>query len=224
MRESISYSVRWNKPAIRGLIDFTKTIAHNASALAVNEHPRAWPKITMNNVEQFRVTPEYLASQGLNHTAPARFFSKIRFTESCWIWFGTPSPHGYGYIGRGGRIGGMMLAHRMSWVLHFGPIPEGMNVCHDCPDGDNPKCVNPAHLWIGSHFDNVMDKCAKGRQRSRPHYGESHGRARLKWEDVLFIRENPLRLSLKQLIARFGVSRSAVTFAKYGRTWHRPKD
>lgn len=55
-------------------------------------------------------------------------------------------------------------AHRASWAIHFGPIPEGMNVCHNCPDGDMRNCVNPAHLFLGTHIDNVRDRDAKGRK------------------------------------------------------------
>src|SRR5260221_551593 len=99
----------------------------------------------MNQVEQHRVTAEYLQDQGLSLTFPARFFAKVRITESCWFWTAYRMPSGYGMIGRRGHgnQNGMELAHRASWILHFGPIPDGMFVLHDCPGGDCPWCINP---------------------------------------------------------------------------------
>lgn len=87
-----------------------------------------------------------------------RFWSKVQKTDECWLWLGAKS-RGYGMI----RIGGMAekkAASRVSWMLHFGPIPEGMHVLHKC---DNPQCTNPKHLFLGTHADNMRDKTAKGR-------------------------------------------------------------
>ncbi len=78
---------------------------------------------------------------------------------------------GYGYI-NGGIGMGVFIAPRASWILHFGPIPEGQCVLHDCPTGDNPRCVNPEHLWLGDRTENMEDKIKKGRQlRGEQVYG-----------------------------------------------------
>jgi hypothetical protein len=74
-----------------------------------------------------------------------RFWSKVRKTESCWLWTGAGGGH-YGRLVRGGRLD---LSHRVSWELHNGPIPDGLFVLHNCPGGDTPACVNPDHLWLG---------------------------------------------------------------------------
>lgn len=85
------------------------------------------------------------------------FLQKVDTTGDCWIWTGRIDGHGYGavIVGKHGKG-----AHRLSWVLHRGPIPKGMCVLHKC---DNPPCVNPDHLFIGTIRDNVHDMCRKGR-------------------------------------------------------------
>lgn len=77
--------------------------------------------------------------------------------SGCWLWIAAAKPPGYGVIGVNGRCSS---AHRVSWQLHNGPIPRGMHVCHRC---DVPACVNPDHLWLGSHRENMADMVAKGR-------------------------------------------------------------
>lgn len=95
-----------------------------------------------------------------------RFWARVRKTESCWVWKGaTCGPSGYGRIARGRRgefhKKNSALVHRLSWELHNGPIPEGLLVLHRC---DNPPCIRPDHLFLGTAKDNSDDKCAKGRQ------------------------------------------------------------
>jgi hypothetical protein len=86
-----------------------------------------------------------------------RFWKKVQKTDSCWVWIGGLS-HSYGWMGINSRH---VLAHRISWELHNGPIPDGLYVCHHC---DNPPCVRPDHLFLGTHDDNMNDKISKGRQ------------------------------------------------------------
>lgn len=96
----------------------------------------------------------------------ARFWAKVERLAgdgACWLWTASVHPEGYGKFRVAGR---MDRAHRVSWRLHHGEIPRGMCVLHNCPAGDNPRCVNPAHLWLGSRAENNRDRKAKGRGRA----------------------------------------------------------
>lgn len=77
--------------------------------------------------------------------------------NGCWEWTGGKNNVGYGMFRDGA---GMRTAHRVSYELHKGKIPKGKHVCHSC---DNPKCVNPDHLWVGTHQDNMQDRSRKNR-------------------------------------------------------------
>lgn len=158
------------------------------------------------------LTDRYLLSQGLSKTIVERFFQKIIKTETCWFWIGTISREGYGSIGAAciGRRMKMVLAHRVSWLIHFGPIPEACDVLHNCPGRDNPTCVNPFHLWTGSHWENMQDKIRKGMQTAQ--CGPKNGCAKLSWEDVKEIRsihENGV-FRQKDIAARFHVSQRTI--------------
>lgn len=90
-----------------------------------------------------------------------RFWRHVEKTDGCWLWVGGRANGGYGRFGAlPDRI---VYAHRFSYELHKGPIPDGMFVCHSC---DNPSCVRPDHLFAGHNVDNVRDMVAKGRLRS----------------------------------------------------------
>ena len=88
-----------------------------------------------------------------------RFWSKVERGDGCWHWRGAAERSGYGSFRFRGRA---QRAHRVSWVLTNGTIAEGMHVLHRC---DNPACVRPDHLFLGTHQDNMDDKSAKGRCR-----------------------------------------------------------
>ena len=89
-------------------------------------------------------------------TLADRLWNRVRKGSSCWTWTGA-TQHGYGYIGENGKI---LRTHRVSWTLHHGPIPDGLCVLHHC---DNPPCVRPSHLFLGTHTDNMKDMVSKGR-------------------------------------------------------------
>lgn len=139
-----------------------------------------------------------------------RFFQKVRKTESCWIWeggkFGTGRP-AFNFEGR------VIAASRFSYFLHYRELPEKLCVCHKC---DNPLCVNPEHLFLGTHKDNVDDKVRKGRQMR----GEKHYRTKLSDEIVKEIREVHKTLKSPTKISEiYGISIDHVNLIVHRRRW-----
>ena len=112
--------------------------------------------------------------------------------NQCWLWLGTKDKKGYGKILR--KANGRrrcFRADRMSYLIFVGPIPKGMFVCHNCPTGDNPSCVNTGHLWLGSNSDNMKDAHKKGRivyMLPPPKRGSLNCAAKLKEDQVIEIR------------------------------------
>lgn len=106
------------------------------------------------------VNPSHLELRDTIHgkDVATRFFEKVEKGPGCWEWQGPKNgPKGYGLIEIDGK---KVLAHRWSYEHHKGPIEHGLYVCHEC---DNPKCVNPSHLWLGTARDNIQDAITKGR-------------------------------------------------------------
>lgn len=128
----------------------------------------------------------------------------------CWLWTGNINKWGYGRLGRQRRE---RQAHRLSFLVFNGPIPEQTLVLHSC---DVPCCVNPRHLRLGTSSDNVQD--ALTRKRHVALSGEHNPLAKLTREAVSEIRTSTETISA--LARRFGVSRRAVRFAKTGETWN----
>lgn len=135
-----------------------------------------------------------------------RFWSKVNKTDDCWLWAGRSiASGGYGAISN--KRGHMLKAHRLSYELANGPIPEGLYVYHKC---DNPPCVNPSHLFLGTPADNVKDMEDKGRDRKA--FGEMAPKSKLTERQVLEIRElfPKLNISYSAMGRRYGVKHSAI--------------
>jgi len=136
--------------------------------------------------------------------------------SGCWLWLGatTPNQRGmiYGVLSAGGK---RVRAHRYSYEAYKGPIPAGMFVCHRC---DNPSCVNPDHLFVGTNQDNVDDCCRKNRKK--PVLGERNGRATISNETAAHIKWMML-LGFSQgvIAAEFGVSERTVEDMSAGKSW-----
>ena len=98
-----------------------------------------------------------------------RFWARVNkgLPKECWEWKSASVRGGYGQISVNGK---RAIASRMSWELHNGKIPNGMFVCHHC---DNPPCVNPGHLFLGTNFDNALDRTQKGRQPPNQHVSQT---------------------------------------------------
>jgi hypothetical protein len=139
------------------------------------------------------------------------FQEKFVITPGCWIWTAHKDRKGYGQFSVR-RI--LKYAHRVSYEMYVGPIQDGMLVCHKC---DNPSCVNPDHLFIGSPKENTQDMMEKRRNKAEIHRGEEHGMAKLTVDKVREIRE--ATDSQREIAARFGVTQSHVSAIKTKRLW-----
>lgn len=134
------------------------------------------------------------------------FWLHVQKDDGCWAWTASHDVDGYGQF-KSGR------AHRFSYELHHGAIPEGLLVCHHC---DNPGCVNPAHLFLGTNADNNHDRDQKQRQCR----GEDQHTAKLTERDVRTARALcTLGARLSEIALRFGVSRRTVARVATGESW-----
>ena len=154
-----------------------------------------------------------------------RFWSKVRKTDWCWLWTAGRLRGGYGRMRADGK---MMFAHRLSWMINRGDIPIGKCVCHNCkPLADNPACVNPAHLWLGTPADNVRDRNEKGRTARGEKIsvltrGEKSGSHKVTEIQVREIRsrkgENQRLLGLE-----YSLDQSTISKIMLGKTWRHLK-
>lgn len=144
------------------------------------------------------------------------FWSRVRKTDHCWTWLGAIKKGGYGHMV---FLGKLTSAHRIVWSIVNGDIPHEMHVCHTC---DNPSCVNPSHLFLGTHQDNMRDRDSKGRCGA---FGALSGE--LNHQAILTSRQaSEIRalsrlgvMTAKDIGAIFGVSEGCVYGIKYGRIW-----
>ena len=159
-----------------------------------------------------------------------RFWSKVdrsQGKDACWLWLAGRDTCGYGFF----WFKGTHHAQRIAWELTNGAIPDGMLVCHHC---DNPGCVNPAHLWLGTQKDNMRDMLRKGRGNkasgerngrythpARSARGERSGRAKLTEEIVCESRRRYINgeINISKLAREHGVNRDTMADAIKGKTW-----
>lgn len=151
-----------------------------------------------------------------------RFRENLVVSDGCWTLRLRPHTTGYTQISQG--RGTNLLGHRISWEIHCGPIPDGMFVCHSC---DNPGCVRPDHLFLGSAKDNTQDMMGKGRHRApskgpnRPLRRMEATMRKLDEEQVATIRERFAAggVSMRQLGREYGVTHESIRKIVRGITW-----
>lgn len=146
-----------------------------------------------------------------------KFWAKVHKTEGCWLWMANRLPHkrDYGLIHEGGRGSRSLRAHRVSYELAYGPIPDGLDVLHRC---DNPPCVRPDHLFLGTQLDNMRDMHRKGRQGPpRDIVGVKNINAKLAEADVvaILLSKEPSPV----LAARYGVTKECIGHVRRRVTW-----
>lgn len=140
-----------------------------------------------------------------------RLMRKTLKTSTCWLWQGSKTIFGHGQIvsyESGHRK--LVSAHRTSWELTNGPIPNGMCVLHKC---DVPNCINPEHLFLGTKADNSKDMTNKNRHK----YGESLPQSKLTEQEVIEIRLSSL--SQQKLAEKYGVSSASINHIIHNKTW-----
>lgn len=155
--------------------------------------------------------------KGWNGTFEERFWRRVKKLDGCWIWQGSLSQN-YGRLTLDDRR--KAFAHRYSYELAYGHIPEGLCVLHKC---DNPPCVRPDHLFLGTRKDNRADCVSKNRQAK----GETDGYHKLTAREVVQIREQyklsplgtPGAYSLKGIAKRFRISKQTVWDIIHRRRW-----
>jgi len=151
----------------------------------------------------------------------ARFERYFARGPGCWEWQSTLNNKGYGMLGIGDRSrknrSRMLIASRVAYVLYIGSLPDGLCVCHAC---DNPRCVNPAHLFLGTHADNIADMHRKGRAHKNHRRGGRHPSAKLTAAQVQAIRAMLAAGARQAAVGRlYGVNFRTIHLISHGKIW-----
>lgn len=154
-------------------------------------------------VASYKLRPEITA---------ARFWSKVDRSGECWIWISGKDLYGYGRFTVARRS---FTAHRFAWELCNGHIEDSnIYVCHNCPGGDNPSCVRPSHMFLGTASMNASDASVKG----RIHQGENHSNAKITEAQALEI-VNAMSIPTTVLADLYSIDQSTVRDIRMGNTW-----
>jgi HNH endonuclease/CENP-B-like protein len=177
----------------------------------------------MNLIEWPYYQIEFLFTQGFSPNFIERFWAKVTIADSCWLWTGATTPFGYGVLSTGtwmyARRYQQILAHRASWILHYGPVPIGLQVLHHC---DNPPCCRPDHLWIGTQKENMHDMIKKGRHFTQglpQNRAGENPQAKLTGQQVAQIRRLRGTHSERAIAKMFGIHRSTVNRITANKRW-----
>jgi hypothetical protein len=176
---------------------------------------------TPNGWSHPRPNQKYCSVSCYRMPASVRFWRNVNKTDGCWTWTAARCADGYGQIYVSPDR--MVSAHRFSWEIANGPIPDGLWVLHAC---DNPPCVRPDHMFLGTNADNMRDMVSKGRQwaQARPEAVVRGSRipwAKLTEAQVVDIRSRYAAggTTYARLAAEYGVAESAVGLVVTRRTW-----
>ena len=148
------------------------------------------------------------------------FLSKVKKGRKCWLWTGYKMKNGYG-VGWHSGLQEKMLAHRLSWIIYNERAPADMCDCHTC---DNPGCVNPKHLFLGTRSDNMQDCSRKGRLGGAVTGGEAQPTAKLTWEAVRKIRLLRGKKTQKQIADDFFVTEKTIGRIHRFEFWVEPSE
>jgi len=159
-----------------------------------------------------------MANQYTSRTVTQRFWDKVDKTpnpKGCWIWTAYIDKDGYGQFAYRGRMRG---AHRVSWEFLHGELLDELDVLHTC---DNPSCVNPEHLFLGTAAENSKDMILKGRHKNHPLPGEANPMHVLTEAEVIEIRRlyETGRVYQSTLAKEFGVSQSQISNIVIRKSW-----
>lgn len=193
------------------------------------------PRICRTCEKHFSVTPSKMRQGVCNFCSrkcfyasfdrpiEERFWERVNKTDTCWVWTGNTNYSGYGIIKHNGK---MWRAHRLSYLLANGICPDNLFVCHKC---DNPPCIRPDHLFLGTNADNVRDMINKGRNRTCSYekkcatipHGEDSPNAKLTEADVRDIRARckPGQWVMRKIAKEYNVHRITIQKIVYRRTW-----
>lgn len=171
----------------------------------------AQPIIQFKKAVRLADLPSRASQAWRSLSGAARFWRLCGKKKGCWEWKGTRNKYGYGTLHVDKKT---LLAHRYSYELNLGPIPQGMVVMHDC---DNPSCTNYSHLVLGTDKANAEDRERKGRGGNRK--GEANGRAKLTAEQVQHVLELGPRQNKSATARLLGVRDSAIGHILSGRNW-----
>ena len=195
----------------------TPIVPPNPAGLCMCGCGKITPLAKYNNRRDGTVKGEHTRYAYKHHSTPPpsnRFWRKVKkgHRDACWEWQGATCEDGYGKAYLNSKN---TLAHRVSWGLTNGPIPNGLHVLHKC---DNPPCCNPKHLFLGTQGDNIRDMFAKGRKDSR---GSANSNAKLTETQVKEIRSSYAlgESNTYELAQKYGVSQCAISCVIRRKTW-----